>query len=310
MARIVSITVPPELADELIPEFDGVGQVAGIQRQRGASVAPPGDVLSVLVPNRSLHPLLLLLDRFEVGKRPGTSYTLSEPMALVERDTVPTLLRESTEAPWEEVEQLLARESNMTVNGLLLMAVAGALAAMGISTGALHIVIAAMVIAPGYEPLTRLALGLVAGGSAVRRGLEDTLKAYGSLLLGATFATLVLPALGVTPLVGPDKYLSSESLVSYWTSLEPGSLLLSLIAAAAGAILVSINQTVLTAGVMIGLALIPAAALAGTALVSGAPSLAGQALLRWALDVLLVLLASLAVLGWKHHTIQKGRNLD
>lgn len=193
----------------------------------------------------------------------------------------------------------------MTVNAMFLMFVAGALAVVGITTGSIHTVIGAMVIAPGFEPLTRVALGAVGGGSALRRGLVDTGKGYLALLLGAVVASVLLPAFGKVILEGPDSYLESSSLVRYWSSTDPASLFVSLLAGAAGAILVATNRTVLTAGVMIALALIPAAALVGAGVVAGNGEVAGGALARWLLDVLLVVGMSLLVFWWKRATVQR-----
>lgn len=305
MARSVEITVPSHKTDDLAAQLADLPQVASVQVQRGKSVQPPGDVLVVAVPNRTLHLVLQILDERDIGKEPGTSFSVSEPVALVESSTIGTILSESTDSSWEEMHQVLARSSNMTINAMFLMFTAGALAAVGISTGAIHIVIGAMVIAPGFEPLTRVALGAVAGGSALRRGLMDASKGYLALLLGAVLASVLLPAFGKVILQGPDSYLESSSLVRYWSSTDPTSLFITVLAGAAGAILVATNRTVLTAGVMIALALIPSAALIGSGLVAGDGEVAVGALVRWVLDVLLVTGMSVLVLWWKRVTVQR-----
>lgn len=305
MARVVEVTVPPRLTEELLVQLEELPLVTGVQLHRSASVKPPGDVLVVQVPIRGLHPLLRLLAASGIGRDEGTSYTTSEPVALVDGTVAETLLSEGSDASWEEMHQILARESSMSINALLTMGVAGFLSAVGISTGAVHVVIASMVIAPGFEPLTRIALGLGAGGSAWWRGVVDTFKAYLALAIGAAIATVLLPLLGETPLARPGSYLQPGALVDYWSSNEPSSLLLSALAAGIGGILVATNRTVLTSGVMIGLALIPAATLAASGLVAGEFTIAGKALLRWSLDALLVVLASLLVFVWKRVTVQR-----
>jgi hypothetical protein len=47
-----------------------------------------------------------------------------------------------------------ARESSMTAGNLGVMATASAVAGLGLNSGALHLVIGAMVFAPGFEPCT------------------------------------------------------------------------------------------------------------------------------------------------------------
>lgn len=305
MSRIVQMTIPAGRTDDLLEAVGKLTPVAGIQLQRGVSVKPPGDIVTVEVPNSSLQPLLRLLQERSIGVEPGTSYNVSEPVALVERSITTTLLTESTDAGWEEIHQVLAKESNMTVNSLSLMAIAGVLSTIGISTGTLHLVIAAMVIAPGFEPLTRLALGTVAGGSATWFGLIDTLKGYLALVLGAIVAASLLPLLGKSILGGPGNYLDPNSLVNYWTSSSISSLLISLLAGTAGAIVVATNRTVLTSGVMIALALIPSAGLIGAGIVAGDLPLAGRSAVRWLLDVFIVVGTSQLVFLWKRNTVHK-----
>jgi hypothetical protein len=306
VARTVEVTLPSHRSDELVDEVQRLPvSVAGIQLQRNGSVKPPGDVLTVEVPNQSMQPLLRLLIERGIGSEQGTSFSISEVKALVESSVSGQILTESTDVSWEEMHQVLAKESNMTVNALTLMFAAGVASAVGISTGALHLVIAAMVIAPGFEPLSRVALGAVAGGPALNRGIVDTLKGYAALILGGAIGAALLPAMGKQALGGPGTYLESETLSAYWSSIDPSSLLVSLLAGAAGAILTATNRPVLTAGVMIALALVPSAALMGAAVVAGEPALAGKALVRWLLDVALVTSMSLLVFWWKRRSVQK-----
>ena len=73
------------------------------------------------------------------------------------------------------------------------------------------------------------------------------------------------------------------------------SVVIALAAPAAGAALVAAQRSVLSAGVMSALALIPSASITGMALVLGEFSLAGKAAVRWTVDVACVLLGGAAV---------------
>jgi hypothetical protein len=68
-------------------------------------------------------------------------------------------------------------------------------------------------------------------------------------------------------------------------------------ASLAGAILISTKRSAFTSGVMIGLALIPAAAIAAVAATMGEPGTAGKAFLRWLVDVALIASVSFAYFG-------------
>ncbi|AEV86804.1 hypothetical protein ACWT_5786 [Actinoplanes sp. SE50] len=64
-----------------------------------------------------------------------------------------------------------------------------------------------------------------------------------------------------------------------------------------GALLIAVNRSVLLAGVMMALSLVPAAALGGYALVVGDPATAGGAALRWVHDALIVFACAYLVVG-------------
>jgi uncharacterized membrane protein len=307
MPRSVRITVPSDRTDTLVAEIKDVDGLISLSVQRGISVQPPGDVVSVEVTTLALHALMRLLDRQGLSTSAASSTRTSEPLSVVAASQAEVIANDSSEATWEEMELTIARESNMTVNGLLLMASAGVIAVVGISTDTLHLVIGAMVIAPGFEPISRIALGAVARGGTWRRGLAHTAKGYLALALAAFVTALVLRASGVPPLGGEAAYLPAGVLASYWSSITASGLLVSTVAGATGGLLIAANRPVLIAGVMIALALIPSAALVGMALSVGDFSLFGKALLRWIIEVLIVGLGSAVVFAWKRASVQRRK---
>jgi uncharacterized membrane protein len=75
----------------------------------------------------------------------------------------------------------------------------------------------------------------------------------------------------------------------------------------AGGILVITMRSVLTAGVMVALALVPASALVGIGIVFTDMALAGKGFARLAIEIGLVLGTSLLVFSWKRYRIEKRR---
>jgi hypothetical protein len=79
------------------------------------------------------------------------------------------------EALWEEVETDLRYQGKLTVNYLGLMALGGAVAATGLtveSATQVSSLTAASIIAPGFEPLAAIPIGLaLRHWSVVGRGL-------------------------------------------------------------------------------------------------------------------------------------------
>ncbi|MBW3567098.1 MAG: DUF389 domain-containing protein, partial [Proteobacteria bacterium] len=213
------------------------------------------------------------------------------------------ITKDSAEATWEEMELMIAREGNMTLNGMLLMAVAGVIASVGLMNSVLHLVVAAMVIAPGFEPVARVSLSLACGSGSWRRGFIDTGKGYSSLLAGAFLgAALVRLIQGSEP---GGSYLPAGVLLEYWSSITATSLLASAVAGAAGGVLIATNRSILTAGVMIALALIPTPAVVAIGVLDGDFDMAGRGLLRWIIEVVIVLVLTVLVFTWKRVHIQK-----
>ncbi|XTZ14417.1 DUF389 domain-containing protein [Micromonospora echinospora] len=102
-----------------------------------------------------------------------------------------------------------------------------------------------------------------------------------------------------------SSYLPAAALQGYFSTTSWTSVTVAVLAGAAGALLLVVNRRVLTAGVMIALALIPAFALTGMALVGAEWGLAGRALGRGLLDAVTVTVMSAAVFGWHRRTTRR-----
>lgn len=122
---------------------------------------------------------------------------------------------------------------------------------------------------PGFQPFARFTLGLVNGSPTWRAGPLDA--------------------------GGGGTYLAAQDLIVTWSTISWGGVLVGVVAGVAGGLLMAINRTVLTAGVMVALALVPTAALVPMALVAGDPVLAAGTALRFAVEVLLVLVTTAVV---------------
>lgn len=299
MPRTVEITVASDKTDPLVAEIGKMQGLLGLHVQRGVSLKPPGDVITVSISRRSLSDLMKMLDERGVPKDPGASISTSQPLSVTSSPAIATIVHDADDSTWEEIETTIARETNMTINTLILMFAAGVFAVVGLATNALHYVLAAMTIAPGFMPILRIALGVVARSRAWRRGLVDIGIGYLTLIVGAAATTLVLRWSGIDVFGGKSSYLPERVLLHYWSTLSVPSLIGSIVAGVAGAVLVYTERSILTLAIMIALALIPGAAMIGMGLAGGSLTVAAQGLLRWAVDVVIVLVAALAVFRWK-----------
>lgn len=301
MPRVVEITCPTHRTDTLIADLNELDGVVGIAVQRDTSIEPPGDVITVKSTNPAardvlaeLHPLL--------GDSTTFSITTSEPDHLISRPHFDLIDRETNEVPWESVASQFRKESNLEFNFLLLMAFAGAIACAGLWSDRLQIVIGAMVIAPGFEPLLRFPLGVIVGPRTMfTRGVGTTFFGYMALAASALLAVLILQV--IDPSRAGD--LSSREWIRYWSSLSASGAFVAVFAGAAGAVVVTTGRSVLTAGVMIALALVPSMAITGMALGVGDLALAAAAFGRWFADAIAVMVAGAAVFAAKQFLIHE-----
>lgn len=307
MPRSVTISLPADRAPLLVDELSTFDGTLTLSQQRQASVRPPGDVITVEVLDRSVSALFALLSRYGAGKDDGVSVTTSEPTGMVSASSSAALADDPASSSFEELETMLEREASMGANKVVAMAAAGAIAAAGILTNSVHLVIGAMVIAPGFEPFLKLALRVTGRGRSFRRGFVDIAVGWCVLAAGAAGAALILRWLGVSPGSASGGYLAQGGLESYWRELTGSATVVAVVGAVAGATLVMANRPVLTAGVMIALALVPGAALIGIAVVAADLSMALDGARRWAHDAVIVTVVSAAVFAV--YRLHRGRGL-
>jgi len=293
----VTISLPADRTDAVLSEVESLSGLLTLSLQRGASVQPAGDVVTAQITNHHLPSLMRVLDAHGAGDDPDVSVTTSAPTGMLSASSADRIATDVASSSLEEMEVMIDKTSSMGLNKVVTMVVAGVLAAVGIATNSVHLVVGAMVIAPGFQPLVRVGLGVVGGSPAWRRGLIDTAEGYAALVPAAGLTALLLQAIGTDPLGSTDGYLASGSLVRYWDGVTLNATIVTVAAGVGGALLIAANRSVLTAGVMIALALVPSAALVGVGLVTGEPALAGRAAVRWVHDAGIVVLTAMAVLG-------------
>lgn len=293
------------MAGVVLQRVQDIPGVVGLAHHRGVSVEPDGDLVTIHTTNDGMRPVvdvLLDLDVHHAG-----SVITTEPRSLLSSDYQHVIDRESNETVWDEMAFLLRQDTNLASNYLALMALAGAVAAVGLWTDTLHMVIGAMVIAPAFEPLVRIPFGVIAGPRELtRRGLLSTVVGYVMIALGGLLAVLVLQVIDPRA----SSALASRTWVTFWSTPTATGLLASTFAAAAGAVVITGQRSVLTTGVMIALALIPSMSIVGMALAVGDVGLMGRGLVRWLLDVALVLVVSTLVLGLKQAFLHRRKAMS
>lgn len=306
MPRLIQIAISAEKADAILQRFDRIDGVLGVSRQAGASIDPPGDIVTVQTTNETSRRVLAELKRLGAWDE-GTILT-SDLKSLLTSTHQKKIDSESNETIWEEMASLLQQDTNVSFNFLALMFLAGAIAATGLWVDKIHIVVGAMVIAPAFEPLLRMPFGMISGSrSSIVSGAFATLSGYVATVLGAGLALVVLRFFDTGAMAGAN--LEARSWVVYWSTFTPPGIIASVFGAAAGAVVVCGLRSVLTTGVMVTLSLVPSISIVGMAIATADMTLAGKGFLRWLADAALVIVISAIVLGLKQALVHRRRSL-
>jgi hypothetical protein len=295
--RRFSITVPSDATDRLVGELRRTAGVVTVSVHRGAAVQPPGDVVDVEALNRAADAVLVAVEHtHKVG---SLSVSSSQVASLSDRDHAAAISADSDESTWEDATAGLRHHAQLTVNFLALMILGGVVAGCALcssSTTQATALVAAAVIAPGFEPLAKLGLGVVLRQrTIVLRALRSALVGYVLLATAGAVTMLIMRAAG-TDL--PQRFLHNRQVLelAHPTTV---ALIISGCGAVAGAVMIAAHRIALLAGPLIALQLIPAAAMTGMALELGHGDLAARGLARVSIDIALVIAAALLVFGAK-----------
>jgi len=166
----------------------------------------------------------------------------------------------------ETVDQLAAR-AQVAPDYLVLMATSGVLAAVAFLTNSVPVLVGSMIVAPVFAPLALV--GFAYAGNRpdyVRSGLRAVLAGLGIAVLAAMLTTFLLNVTNVFP---PDQNLFDKPLLKERLSVGWFSAVSAAAAGVAGNIALSRDRFDSLIGVLAALALVPAAAAAGIAFMSG-----------------------------------------
>jgi len=307
MHRSFTITVPPAHTDTLCQELNTLETVVGLTLHRGASQKPPGDVVTVQVLNRGADEVLRRV-RAQVPEQ-QISVATAELTSLIIPAQKKLVVGDKDEAIWEEMESGLRYQARITPNYLYLMFLAGLVCAVGLVSEAVPQAVAftaAAVIAPGFDPVAKVPLGIVLRRwPVVWHGLLSTVVGY-AVLIGAAWLTMegLLWAGETTP-----AELAGNSEVQNLMAPKLKELLVSGGGALAGVVMLAAFRRSFMAGPLIAQAIIPAAALIGAGLATSQVPLAWAGAVRFGLDWVGIVGFGLLLFGLKQLAVHRRRTL-
>jgi uncharacterized hydrophobic protein (TIGR00271 family) len=265
------VIVPPELTDAVSELFVREPGVVHISVTPGAAIDPSGDVLEADVEHAALSALISRLQDLHVDRL--GSYAFSEVLDArsASADAARTASAQVGDdlIAWDEVAARTRDDTVVTDAYLLLMTIAGIIAAGGILTSNELLIVGAMIVSPDYGPLAGLCVAII-GGASERANASTSAWA---LTLGFTVAAAAAAAVALLASASgqvPASYIAGDRPVTELIA-EPnlGSLVVALAAGVAGMIALGQAKSGAIVGVLVSVTTIPAVANAGVALALG-----------------------------------------
>jgi uncharacterized hydrophobic protein (TIGR00271 family) len=291
------IVAPEPLASGVLEVLERSPAVLNIVHLPGAARRPAGDAIICDVPRE--HASLVLADLRELGIEESGTISLE-----TSESTLGQLARRATEiargAPadavvWEEVEERTSESAELSGSFVAFMVIATLIAAVGILTDSLILIIGAMVVGPEFGPVAGVCVAVVQQRLPLARRSLVALGVGFAAAIGATvLGTLILRAVGTAP----DE-LSEELHPATLFISEPStwSVIVALLAGVAGVLSLTTAKSGALIGVLISVTTIPAAANVGVAAAYADWGEFTGALVQLVINVLSILMAGIATLA-------------
>ncbi|RZT86165.1 putative hydrophobic protein (TIGR00271 family) [Pseudonocardia sediminis] len=290
--RVVS---PAELTADVRAALEAEPGVAHLVVHPGAAVRPSGDLVEADIARECADGVLGTLTDL------GLDHTGA--ITLEQLDTVLSDRADDAEerAPgdgadavvWDELIGRTGEDSRLTVSFLAFLTIACLLAAVGAVTDSPVTVVGAMVLGPEFGPMAAVAIGLVLRRrDLVVRGSLALLVGFPAAILVTVLATLVFDATGLMS----SGSLDSLEQMDFIYEVGPFSLIVALLAGAAGMLSLTSARSSALVGVFISVTTVPAAAYGAVAAVEGRWGEAISSLVQLLVNIVGVVVAAAAVL--------------
>jgi uncharacterized hydrophobic protein (TIGR00271 family) len=176
---------------------------------------------------------------------------------------------------WEEVESRTSENVELSGSFLAFMIVATLIAAVGILTDEIVLIIGAMVVGPEFGPLAGLCVALVhKRGDLVRRSLTALAVGFPVAIAASFLGTLVLDATGLIP---ESFSQDGHPFTDFISRPDEFTVIVAALAGVAGVLSLTSAKSGALVGVLISVTTIPAAANIGVAAALGDDEVWGAA---------------------------------
>ncbi|WP_158843734.1 DUF389 domain-containing protein [Saccharothrix deserti] len=297
---------PVDHTDEVLAALKQHPGVTHIVLLRGAAIEPAGDVVEADVAREATDVVVASLCELGVDRNGGVTLeqidtALSDAADRAEQDAP----GEGADAVvWEELLSRTGEESRLNVTLLSFLTVACLLAAVGVVTNSPVTIVGAMVVGPEFGPLAAIAAGMVL------RRWDLVRRAVTALTVGFPLAMAITAVAAIAGsyagLFDRDMVLAAHE-VDFVFQVGPFSLIVALLAGAAGMLSMTSAKSAALVGVFISVTTVPAAGFAAVAAVLGEWDICVQSVAQLAVNLVGIVAAAALVLALR---TRRGRVRD
>ncbi|PXX57840.1 putative hydrophobic protein (TIGR00271 family) [Nocardia tenerifensis] len=286
---------PPETTGAVLGVLAANPGATHVTLARGVAVEPAGDLIQADVAREVANDVLAELTELGIDHTGGI--TLG-PVETVLSDAGDRAVEAAPGDPsdavvWDELLAQVHEESTLNSTFLAFLAIACLLAAIGVATDSPVTIVGAMVVGPEFGPLAAFAVGLVRRDFRLaRRSALALAVGFPVAMLITLAATLVWEQFGWITLNGVE----SVKNVDFIYEVGPFSLVVALLAGAAGMLSLVTAKSAALVGVFISVTTVPAAGFAVVAATVGQWHIAFMSAGQLAVNLVGIIAAGVLVL--------------
>ncbi|GAA1590235.1 DUF389 domain-containing protein [Nocardia ninae] len=259
---------PSDTTDKVLAVLAANPGATHVTLARGVAVEPVGDLIQADVAREAANEVLAEVTALGICESGGITLGPVETVLSEAGDrAVKAAPGDPTDAVvWEELLAQTKEESTLNSTFIAFLTIACLLAAVGVATDSPVTIVGAMVVGPEFGPLAAFAVGMVRRDFRLARRSAIALAVGFPIAMVITlFATLMWEQFGWIKLNGVE----SLPNVDFIYEVGPFSLVVALLAGAAGMLSLVTSKSAALVGVFISVTTVPAAGFAVVAATLG-----------------------------------------
>lgn len=290
------LVVPDYLKSQVLELLEESSDVINLWQIPGAASKPPGDLVSFDVAKEDASPLIqelrnMGLEQYGTIAVEDIDLSISHAARLAEREAEG---QPGDAVVWEEVAGRVADSATLSISYLVLITIAMMIAAIGLLTDSILMIIGAMVVGPEFGPLAGVSVALVEGRRQLAgRSLTALAVGFPLGIAAAALLTLLLRGVGVAPEIFLTAHHQLTALVSNpsWYST-----IVAVLAGVVGMLAVAGEKSGVLVGVLVSVTTIPAAAYVAVSATYGVWDATGRALVILVINLTAIIVSGVTVL--------------